>query len=88
MSNVSHVNGVGLFKTKDGAKASLVYRLVVITTPRGSEASGTAIFESYTADIGDRLVVTNDHDETFECLISRITNGQYHIMVSGPIPEN
>jgi hypothetical protein len=88
MSSVNYVNGVGLFTTKDGTKATLVYRLVVVTTPSGSDASGTAIFRSYTPVIGERLVVTNDHDETFECLISRIINGHYYIMVSGPIPEN
>jgi hypothetical protein len=54
MSSVNYVNGVGLFTTNDGTKATLVYRLMVVTTLGGSDASGTAIFESYTPVIGER----------------------------------
>jgi hypothetical protein len=54
MSSVNYVNGVGLFTTNDGTKATLVYRLIVVTTPGGSDASGTAIFESYTPVINVR----------------------------------
>jgi hypothetical protein len=38
MSSVNYVNGVGLFTTNDGTKATLVYRLIVVTTPGGSDA--------------------------------------------------
>jgi hypothetical protein len=40
MSSVNYVNGVGLFTTNDGTKATLVYRLMVVTTLRGAVVHG------------------------------------------------
>ena len=88
MSSIHHIKGPGLFETMDGQKHSLFYRLSVVRTKYGDSASGSAVFETYSPKIAERLTVTNEHGEIFECLVKEISNSSCRIVVDGKIPQS